>query len=30
MAMVNGMLWNLLNLAIAGFLFWRVRNAVRG
>jgi len=30
MAMVNGMAWNLLNLAIAGFLFWRVRNAVRG
>ena len=29
MAMVNGMLWNLLNLAIAGFLFWRVRQAVR-
>jgi MFS family permease len=29
MAMVNGMVWNLLNLAIAGFLFWRVRQAVR-
>jgi hypothetical protein len=21
--------WNLLNLAIAGFLFWRVRQAAR-
>jgi len=29
MSMVNGMLWNLLNLAIAGFLFWRVRQAAR-
>lgn len=29
MAMINGMAWNLLNLAIAGFLFWRVRQAVR-
>jgi MFS family permease len=29
MAMVNGMLWNLLNLAIAGVLFWRVRQAAR-
>jgi MFS family permease len=28
MAMINGMAWNLLNLSIAGFLFWRVRQAV--
>jgi len=24
-AFVNGMAWNLLNLSIAGWLFWRVR-----
>jgi MFS family permease len=29
MAMINGIAWNLLNLSIAGFLFWRVRQAVR-
>ncbi len=27
MAMINGMVWNLLNLSIAGWLYWRVRQA---
>jgi len=27
MAMVNGMIWNLLNLSIAGWLYWRVKQA---
>ena len=29
MAMINGIGWNLLNLSIASFLFWRVRRAAR-
>ena len=28
-AMINGVLWNMLNLGIAGWLFWRVRNQER-
>ena len=27
MAMINGIGWNLLNLSIAGWLFWRVKQA---
>ncbi len=26
-AFLNGLAWNLLNLSIAGWLFWRVRQA---
>jgi hypothetical protein len=29
MAMINGIGWNLLNLSIASFLFWRVRRVAR-
>ena len=30
MAFVNGLLWNLLNLSISGWLYWRVRRAGAG
>jgi len=30
MAFVNGLLWNLLNLSISGWLYWRVRHAGAG
>jgi len=30
MAFVNGLLWNLLNLSISGWLYWRVRHTGAG